>query len=172
MTHTSAAYIAGLVDGEGSIGVFINRAPSRQGGAVTARVKIGMCDEALIKWLKAHTNSGCVTSWGHTKNPTWKRCWVITWNGTHAANLISHIKPYLRIKLPQAQLLMQWVDLSNEWKGKLGGRGRNDRAYPDFVWEKAAAIGAEIRKLNQKGIPLTDVVETIAEGCPSRDGPT
>ena len=153
ISDTSAAYLAGLIDGEGSIGLFINHCPTRRStkGAVIARLKIGMCDEALIKWLQSHTESGTVTSWKHKESPKWKPCWVIAWHGRHAAAVINAVWPYLRLKRPQAKLLMQWIDIAMEWQAKLGGRARTDRRYPDSVWTEVERLALEIKKLNQKG---------------------
>ncbi len=152
LSDTSAAYLAGLVDGEGSIGLFIDKRPERHStyGAVIARLKIGMCDEALIKWLQTHTDSGSVTSWSK-HNPKWRRCWCISWHGRHAALIINAIWPYLRLKRPQAKVLMQWIKIAQSWQNKLGGRGHTERRYPDSVWQEVEGLAAEIRKLNQRG---------------------
>lgn len=152
MTPTEAAYLAGMIDGEGSIGLFVNYAPSRRGGAVTSRIKIGMCDEPLVRWLHKLTDSGNVTSWRNHHNKIWKRCFVVTWHGYAAAEIIPQVWPYLRLKRPQAKILMQWVRISKSWQGKLGGRGRHERKYPAHVWRKAEQLGAAIRRLNGKGL--------------------
>jgi len=152
LSATSAAYLAGLIDGEGTIGLFINHCPTRRtaGGAAVARLKIGMCDEALIKWLKQSTESGSVTSWRQS-NPKHRRVWVITWGGRKAVPILKAVWPYLRLKRPQAKVFLQWITLTEEWQGKLGGRGRRDRCYPDAVWKEAERLAAEIRKLNHVG---------------------
>jgi len=153
MTRTDAAYIAGLVDGEGSIGIFINRAPSRTNGAVVSRLKIGMCDEPLIQWLSTITNRGRLTNW-RQKHTTWKPVFVVTWNGYAAAELIGEIRPFLRLKRPQADLLLEWIEISKSWQSKLGGAGRQDRKYPESVWDQAEALAVKMRLLNHRGTPV------------------
>lgn len=152
MNAIDAAYIAGLIDGEGSIGLFVSRSASRPNAAVLARLKIGMCDEALIRWLRATTQSGTVTTWKQ-KQTGWKQVWVATWNGYAAADLIQHVKPYLRLKRGQADILCQWIAISKEWRTRVGGRARGDRAYPAFVWAYAEELGKQIRVLNHRGTP-------------------
>jgi hypothetical protein len=152
MTPEQCAYLAGLIDGEGSIGLFFNNAPTRTNGAVLARLKIGMCDEPLIRWLKTCTNTCTITSWRkhHTR---WKTCWVATWNGGAAADLIQLVWPYLRLKRKQAKLLCRWVAISRKWRAKVGGRARGDRKYPDSVWRQAERLAVQIRELNHRGTP-------------------
>ena len=171
MTTLEAAYLAGLIDGEGSIGLFISRSPSRSNYAVLARLTIGMCDEPLIRWLQRTTDSGTVTTW-RQQNQTWKPVWVVTWNGYSAADVIEQVWPYLRLKRPQAAKLLEWVKLSKSWRRRLGGRGHHDRKYPDHVWQQAEAIAGEIRALNVRGKPPSkNVCATVAESCPLRGPP-
>lgn len=156
MTPTEAAYLAGLIDGEGSIGLFINKARSRPnsdtgGGAAVARMKIGMCDAPLVHWLHKMTGSGNVTSWEH-HDGICKPCYVVTWHGRAAADIIPQVWPYLRLKRPQAKILMQWIRISKSQQGKLGGRGHHERKYPAHIWRKAEQLGAAIRVLNRKGL--------------------
>lgn len=158
MTREERAYLAGLIDGEGSIGLFFNNAPTRSNGAVLARLKIGMCDEALIRWLQACTNTCSVTSWKQ-RNRRWKHVWVATWHGYAAADLIQLVWPYLRLKRKQARLLCRWVAISKKWRAKVGGRTRGDRKYPASVWRQAEGLAVQIRKLNHRGIPALNCAD-------------
>jgi hypothetical protein len=153
MTRTVAAYIAGLVDGEGSVLLFVNRSPSRTNGAAMARLKIAMCDEPVIQWLKDNTSRGTMTSW-QPKNQKWKRIFIIIWNGSAAADLIAEIRPFLQIKGPHADVLLEWVSISREWQHKLGGSGRHDRKYPDSVWDQAEALAVKLRLMTHRGTPV------------------
>jgi len=150
------AYLAGLIDGEGSLGIYISRSPSRKNAAVIARLKIGMCEEDLIRWLHKVTGNGTVTTWT-VKKGTSRPVWVISWNGYSAESVLRQCGPYLRLKRKQAALVLQWIRISKSWHRKLGGRGHRERAYPDHVWRKAEELRVAIQRLNKREPPPQEI---------------
>ncbi len=87
MTEAEWAYLAGLIDGEGSISL-----------SHTVILRIGNTDMGIIGWLidrfpdakvaKANSN----TSYGH------KLCLNVRWNGRNAIEVLTHTLPYLQSK--------------------------------------------------------------------------
>ena|ERR1041384_1710535 len=104
------AYLAGLIDGEGCIS--INRL--RRNGewkVVGAYVKIGMTDRLGVQ-LAQDVFGGGMTCKKRTGNMAcYKPMWTWTVCGLRAAYVIDCILPYLRVKLPQARLLLQYQKL-------------------------------------------------------------
>jgi len=97
MRDTDLAYMAGIVDGEGSINLI--KASSRHrhpAGEIYAQLGVTNTNEWVIRWFQ-YTFGGSI-------NKDKKGCY--RWNVTHrkAAKILRVLLPYLRIKKPQAEL--------------------------------------------------------------------
>jgi hypothetical protein len=106
MTETEKAYIAGIVDGEGSIHVgFVKRKQCKMPDCITF-VQIANTDEPVMRWLKAIIGYGIIT-----KVPARKRGYrtIYHWVARYqqAVRILTDIMPYLRIKRRQAELLCE-----------------------------------------------------------------
>lgn len=100
------AYLAGLIDGEGSFYC---------GGIGTHRNKtcypifaIGMTDEDVLTWMAGLF--GCSISYvlKRTKNPKWKDQYFVRLSGTRVQILCQILLPYLRVKRQQAELICRF----------------------------------------------------------------
>lgn len=116
-TETEAAYIAGIVDGEGSI----YSATTRE--TAYPAIVVAMTDRAVIDWL--------ATRWGGTvqlHNQTnlrrevgLRRQYRIGATGARAVEICRRLLPYLRVKDGQATLIIEcWRD----------GRHRDEAGVP------------------------------------------
>lgn len=104
MTETDWAYLAGLIDGEGSISI-----------CHTVIVRIPNTDMDIIGWLvesfpdakvaKANSN----TSYGH------KLCLNVRWNGRNSIEVLTKVLPYLRSKKRKlAELALEFLDFVDD----------------------------------------------------------
>ncbi len=116
-----------------------------------ARIKIGMSDEALIKWLQRVTESGQISSWTR-KESNWKRCHVIQWNGVKAMPLLNAVRPYLRLKKRQADIMMEWVTIARITQQRLLLNDCDNRRFPPELLLKRDAMISELRRLNHRGL--------------------
>jgi hypothetical protein len=100
MKKTDLAYLAGLVDGEGTIGI----SPQQN-----VRVAIAMTEEFLPKWI--HMSFGGKIYLHKQRRVNWKRLteWVV--NGEEANIFLTAILPYLRIKKPQAEIALDFLKI-------------------------------------------------------------
>ena len=105
-----AAYLAGLVDGEGSV-------TSVKSGKLrhTWRLSIANTNFRLLHWCKQVTGCGSVTRFKHD-NPKWKDagCWqCYSWN---AQAVLMQLVPYLQIveKLKRARRLVSELNAIRE----------------------------------------------------------
>lgn len=127
-----AAYIAGFIDGEGSITLV-----KRPSGTVTLRVFASNCHKETLEWLKTTTGVGSVTPHqrGNAKHaPSWY------WNcaANAAETLLRQIRPYMHIKTAHADVVLELRD-------KL-----KDPAYrADKEWQ--AEYHERLRLLNRRG---------------------
>jgi hypothetical protein len=111
LTELEIGYVAGLFDGEGTIGYYQGRI-----AGFSLRVKIVLTDFRPIYWLKEKLGIGFVTY--RKRKPPCRD--VMEWQAKSRADVkefLRAIEPYLLIKREQAQLLIEF--LSTE--GKIPG---------------------------------------------------
>ncbi len=151
------AYVAGVIDSEGSIS--ISRTAAR-GRAVTpkyvARLGVGSCDHKLLAWLLAEFG-GSICSHKPSKEgyrPTWN--WELT--TAPAAEVLRSLLPYMRTKRAQAELLIYFQDT----RGDNRGFGRwylkvtpEEAAWREGQHEKMQALNGRQQRLSE-GTSRTD----------------
>lgn len=96
------AYIAGLFDGEGWVGIV--RRTGRNGRCILM-ISLGNTNRPVIDWLKAKLR-GHVAEGSPKRDPRWKHHWVWSANQTHAAAILRNIAPFLIIKKPATDLAL------------------------------------------------------------------
>lgn len=157
----SAEYLAGLVDGEGYIG--LARIPRRPSPEYCARVAIyntnrGILDEVQRLW-------GGTMSSIPERRAAWKRSYALIWTNAAASLLLGRIVPNLRIKEPQARLLLQF---HGRLRGLRRARDVSGRLLPLDSGELAfrEALYQKIKLLNRPG--CRDASGPHAEDLPRR----
>ncbi len=103
------AYIAGIIDGEGTIG--IKKTNKRYS---TIRVNVGNTNQWLIEFLQMQF--GGYTWLNRPENNNWKECWRWEVVARKAYRVLILISPYLQIKRDQAELAIQFQQ--RRMKGK------------------------------------------------------
>lgn len=131
MTNEEKAYMAGIIDGEGSISV--NQQTQKGHKYNYLRVEVANSNPVLAPYMKRITGYGSIYIMKHL-NPEWKD--RINWAvfGFNAGNLLSDILPYLIVKKKQAEYGLKLRE-ANEKRDVRG----------------AKEIGDELRKMNKKG---------------------
>lgn len=102
MTELEAAYIAGIIDGEGSFLVYLKRAGRSDRKYHRAVLKIANTDRPLIDWIRERTG-GTVTQW-QSEIAGRKRVYHLNIEGPGLLTLCERIGPLLRVKGEQARL--------------------------------------------------------------------
>lgn len=135
-TPTDLAYLAGIIDGEGS---FVAAIRTIRRGALDMQMtlKVNNTDHDLIEWLglfggRVHMRKKYAT---HCRQQ-WEWCIGIV----ELAPLLVEVTPYLRVKKRQAELLLEWWGLSR----------RTYRGRP--ADPKRIELAMEIRRLNHEGV--------------------
>ena len=106
MKRTELAYIAGIVDGEGYIGISADHRKRNPGRPCwRLRVAVTNTNEWLVQYLKFSIGGGVITL-KNSKNP--KPCYQ--WEIKHgkAADFLKLILPYLQLKRPQAEIAIKF----------------------------------------------------------------
>lgn len=140
-TDEECAYLAGMVDADGSV---ILRQQSS--GSYSMEVVVYNVNEPLMRWLES-TFGGHVRSEKRVKYSGWRIRWIWGAGGSHAREVLEWIEKYMHVKKPQALLAIEAWDNRNP-------RPRGERRYqpPDV---DAIALRREyvdrMRNLNAVG---------------------
>jgi hypothetical protein len=134
-----AAYAAGLIDGEGYIGMCYRKPnPKYEYGAFCPLIAINMNSKGVLQWLATFTAIGNVLGpyeKGGNRAPGFQ--WSVTSAG--AASFAEQIRPYLKVKQPSADLLIE-VDAE---------LSRNPARMRDQEW--LMKVKATFHDLNARG---------------------
>lgn len=115
LKETEKAYLAGLIDGEGCIG--INKSGPKQ---YKLYIQITVCDQDLnIYWQRRTGRGGIYDGRKYTeKNPKWRPTFTWKINSNDAYELLEEIYPYLLIKREQADIALEFQKLFNATRGQ------------------------------------------------------
>ena len=101
LTTTQAAYLAGVIDGEGSIFLF-----KRSGGSAM-RITVANTNRDLLEWCLLTTGVGNIVLKA-TSNPKHKQSGMWLCNSQAAASVLEQLADYLIIKKEQARMAIDF----------------------------------------------------------------
>ena len=156
MKNTEKAYIAGIIDGEGTISMTMGKQRSPKGEGVFEAIKktVRVCNTnlGLIEWLHEKVGAGYVSLLYQNPNSKYDRfrkgnvkplyAWSI--HGRDIPILLKLVKPYLLIKKELASLALE----STYWSWHRGDGSK----YAPGVLQKQREICAKMHQLNKRGI--------------------
>ena len=126
-----AAYIAGFIDGEGSIMLYMRR------DVVAVRFGAYNTNWDILAWLADVTGVGSIAA-VRQRNSKHAPSWQWHNNGDAAESILRQIRPYLRIKAAQADLAIETQE-----------RLRMPALKADRTWQ--ADYRARMQVMNRKG---------------------
>ena len=108
LTETEKAYLAGIFDGEGSVGYYLKG----KSGYHTAQVAIYNCDPRVMDWIRDKVKFGSISTNQKTgKYIGWS--WICNSN-RQVTEFLTTIRPYLIVKSDQVDLLLSLRDAEQE----------------------------------------------------------
>lgn len=112
------AYLAGIVDGEGSITITVSRQP--RFGYITRRhrllFQVSNCDRRLMDWLVLTFGGNTSLTAADRKG---RRGWHWTSKQSSAGAILTDLLPYLKLKRRQAEVALAFLA---GWKARGGTR--------------------------------------------------
>ena len=132
-------YLAGIIDGEGTIGIIKNKV------SFYLVVEIGNTDKILIDWLEDNFGGAVCLDKRSNKNSKHKDLHLWYCTNKKALSLLEEVEEYLLLKKPQAKL---GIEFSRKRRLSVGGRGRK-KSLSLFHQEKQ--YWELMRNLNKKG---------------------
>ena len=110
LTEQERAYIAGIIDGEGSVRWHNHHTKYTKTKRYTytlPTVSITNTNEVLMSWLHSKLGGSLFTV--NHSNPAWSQCWQLNFRGSlQIQDLLEVIKPYLIVKASIAEEILQW----------------------------------------------------------------
>ena len=159
MSKTTAAYLAGFLDGEGSFGI-----RKSQDKYYVSRVRATNTNKEIIEWM--HKSFGGSLYFRDFKSETLRNAWTWTLEGKSIVLFLKKVIPYLKIKKAQAQLLLKREELKLELENK---GHRWGMVYPEEVLNDLEKLFQELKRLNKRGKSLhaERLIEETGNRCDS-----
>lgn len=101
------AYIAGIIDGEGYIGVAKRRTPLMTSPKYTIRIGISMCEADALLLAKEVFGISRNFSTRRRRNPAHRPCLCLDLENYQAARIVRAVRPFLRVKREQADIVLR-----------------------------------------------------------------
>jgi hypothetical protein len=142
------AYVAGLIDGEGSI--TLQRSKHNGGEHYAAEVRIGMSQKALPMLRMLQESVGGTLTHFRKATKKWDSAWTWRIGGVAAASLLWHIFPFLCVKGSQAMLVIRGHELLRETPRHRNGTTQ----WTSTLLEAFQRLKMRMLELNRKGPPI------------------
>lgn len=142
VSKTNAAYIAGIADGEGYIGISKQHdGQGFRGFRYRGRIQIEMTDRHLLRWIQKTLDLGVLKK-RPIRNIKWKQEYALVISEKAIIPALKIILPFLRLKRKQAEILLRFR-LKTHRPGVKGHTLRT-RKFQDSSYHR-------IRELNRRG---------------------
>lgn len=146
MNETEAAYMASMIDGEGSIFITAGRVKGLPDNYRLV-VSITNTDYHLLETLAHRVGVGTIQK-TIKENPAWKDAGQLIFNHEAAVHVLVQALPHLVIKADRAVIALEFMKLKREWS-----RSNNNRPQQLALREQLMALNAR-GKANQKDFGL------------------
>jgi hypothetical protein len=137
------AYIAGLIDGEGCIGIY-----HRKDRGYFVQLTIVNTNSELMSWLEWKLHANTIKSLPD-KRPRNKQSFAVTIDRMRAFEVLQRVNRYIIAKSQQIQLALQFKQWQNARKTDKNGSGH--RTYSDQERQICLNFVEQSRVLNRKG---------------------
>ena len=183
LSPTDAAYLAGLLDGEGCFTAFITRANARyakriEGSKYEAEhwqtiyfIQILVVEEQPIRWLKDVTGLGYVFQ-RKRQEQDWQDLWGWRVSSEPACQIVRQIMPYLKIKRRHAEIFLELRQRILAMKDYRQGK-RSNTGMPEEEYIARQKLIDEIHQLNKRTGKIqrrysVEATEVDSQGDPDR----
>lgn len=153
MNVEESAYIAGIIDGEGTINLHRKTISvgKKHYQAWEYCTGITMTSKEFLDTIKEIVNHGKGKVRNNPRNLKGRasQSYRIKWCGSRCISLLKEIGPYLRLKSKQADIILELALKKEQAQNQRSGRGHR---YPDWLHSLASDMEHRIRQLNKRGI--------------------
>lgn len=144
LTDVQAAWLAGIIDGEGCLGIWREqRQGNKSGFRYRAVIQVTNTNLLLLHTI-GKVIPGTINSRGARPNPRHKPCYQFYVTARCVGPVLKAVAPFLVIKKTQAEALMRFREIVEN----APVRGSQDHEMLHVLYQQC-------RALNQRGLPLT-----------------
>ena len=143
LSETQLAYLAGMIDGEGSICITKarNKKAGRLGYGYRPVVHVASTNSVVLNTLQRWTGLGKARLFDDARENRKARWQWMIWSN-QAAQIVNAVLPFLIIKKSQANLFLKFIKLK-KGMGKTGRTGLTDNQ-----WSEQDTIYQRMKELN------------------------
>lgn len=141
LTEKELSYLAGLIDGEGSIGCYKNG-----NNSIVIKLSFGHTSKLLLDWFTVKLSDFGNVYWRESQRKNWKPAWHWVSQARKAEVILRATRKYLVIKGEQADLALAVLDATPKQLTLMTEERRN---FYSFAMNKS-------KELNAKGINLSN----------------
>lgn len=146
MSPVEAAYIAGIIDGEGTISLTrVTRKESVMGYRIQAYLSISNTSIRLLERVREMCGNGRLIGSYNKTLPHQKAGYVLKFSANQIRHILPQIRPYLILKTEQADVVCEFLRITK------GGRHLGPGAYA-----RVEQFYLATKALNKKGRPLDE----------------
>lgn len=142
MKKLTNMYVAGFVDGEGCISIFVHHKKGLKRPVHIPTLKVTNKRYSVLLAMQKKYGVGHVGPNGRSKNSPWN--WTV--KGQCAAKVLKVIYPHLRLKGRQAEIVLTLCELQKSWAQ------RHEHTIPDREYKTRLKLISKCKKLNRKGL--------------------
>ncbi len=145
MTEFEVGYLAGIIDGEGSIALYSRGERSGRRRPVPV-ITIVSTDRELLEYIAALVGRGSIRA-RKTDNPNWKQCFQLRWRGLEDIyRICSLIDGRVIIKRGQVDIMLTFIGVRKALCGR-----HDSKWSPEETFDEEFALMERMRLLNQRG---------------------
>ena len=150
MSKTTLAYLAGLIDGEGYIGVKRTMRRDAKSPIYHERIQLRMVHEGAIRLLAETLGGSYYQEKPHANNGRPLYCWQAS--DALAARILKTVLPYLIVKRESAENVLRLRASKNDPRARARGGPVQRRLMAPEVLADREAIYLRGKELNRVGV--------------------
>ena len=104
MKRVTLAYVAGVIDGEGCIGLYCPQSTH----STQLQVKVSLTNKELVYWFYSTFGGGFRYEPARNERSKPSYRWLV--GGNQALKFLKQVHPYLRLKKPQAEIAIAFQE--------------------------------------------------------------
>ena len=150
LSEAEKAYLAGLIDGEGSISLCKSFAARTNGRYIYPLVRLCNTDLRLIDWVSKRFSSGS-RGYKTKTDKRYKNVIHLAWACSDAIEVLQATVPYLVAKKERAEIVLRLNREYEHARLEAGGYFGNGHPLPDAIMASRLSAFAAMQRLNVRG---------------------
>jgi len=138
------AYLAGLIDGEGSVGIMRNKRNNLLMAHYHPYIQVCGTSERLMQWVHSKFGGKFAKQTDSRTSKGFKQMYFVRWSYRKAYALAKELLPYLILKSEKAQVIVEWYENGAKPSGAMW------RWYPDTIRKKQKELHEKMALLNER----------------------